>query len=173
MVNLFGFGFLNLLPAWATDVLHGDVTTNGLLVSARGFGALVSALMLASLGRQKLRGKLWMVGTLIMPVALFIFAWVDWIPLSLGILVIIGWSMMLMTNNNNSLIQTEVPDNLRGRVTGIYAMVMNGAYPMGALLTGAVAQSFGAPATAMVCAVIMFVFAAISWVFFPYIRQHG
>jgi len=173
MVNLFGFGFLNLLPAWATDVLHGDVTTNGLLVSARGFGALVSALMLASLGRQKLRGKLWMVGTLIMPVALFIFAWVDWIPLSLGILVIIGWSMMLMTNNNNSLIQTELPDNLRGRVTGIYAMVMNGAYPMGALLTGAVAQSFGAPATAMVCAVIMFVFAVISWVFFPYIRQHG
>ena len=39
MVNFFGFGFLNLLPAWATDVLHGDVTTNGLLVSARGFGA--------------------------------------------------------------------------------------------------------------------------------------
>ena len=173
MVNFFGFGFLNLLPAWATDVLHGDVTTNGLLMSARGFGALVSALMLASLGRQKIRGKLWMLGSLVMPVALFIFAWVGWIPLSLGILVVIGWSMMLVTNNNNSLIQTEVPDALRGRVTGVYAMVMNGAYPMGTLVTGAIAQSFGAPATAMVCAVIMFVFAVISWFFFPYIRQHG
>ncbi len=173
MVNFFGFGFLNLLPAWATDVLHGNVTTNGLLISARGFGALVSALMLASLGRRKVRGKLWMLGSLIMPIALFIFAWVGWIPLSLGVLVIIGWSMMLVTNNNNSLIQTEVPDTLRGRVTGVYAMIMNGAYTMGALLTGAVAQSFGAPVTAIICAGIMLIFAVISWVFFPYIRQHG
>jgi len=173
MVNFFGFGFLNLLPAWATDVLHGNVTTNGLLISARGFGALVSALMLASLVRQKIRGKLWMLGSLIMPVALFIFAWVGWVPLSLGILVVIGWSMMLMTNNNNSLIQTEVPDVLRGRVMGVYAMVMNGAYTMGALMTGAIAQSFGAPVTAMACAAIMFVFGVISWVYFPFIRQHG
>lgn len=173
MVNFFGFGFLNLLPAWATDVLHGNVTTNGLLISARGFGALVSALMLASLGRQKVRGKLWMIGSLIMPLTLFIFAWVGWTPLSLGILVVIGWSMMLVTNNNNSLIQSEVPDNLRGRVTGVYALIMNGSYTMGALLTGAVAQSHGAPATAMACAAIMFIFAVISWVFFPFIRQHG
>jgi cyanate permease len=81
--------------------------------------------------------------------------------------------MMLMTNNNNSLIQTEVPDVLRGRVMGVYAMVMNGAYTMGALMTGAIAQSFGAPVTAMACAAIMFVFGVISWVYFPFIRQHG
>jgi predicted MFS family arabinose efflux permease len=173
MVNLFGFGFLNLLPAWATDVLHGDVTTNGLLISARGFGALVSALMLASLGRRKLRGKLWMIGTLITPVALFMFAWIGWLPLSLGMLAVIGWSMMLVTNNNNSLVQSEAPDELRGRVTGVYAMVMNGAYPIGTLLTGAIAQSYGAPATAIFCAVIMFIFAVTAWFFFPYIHQHG
>jgi MFS family permease len=173
MVNFFGFGLLNLLPAWATDVLHSGVTTNGLLISARGFGALISALMLASLGSQKIRGKLWMFGSLLMPVALFIFAWVHWIPLSLGILVVIGWSMMLMTNNNNSLIQTEVPDVLRGRVMGVYAMVMNGAYTIGELTTGAFAQRFGAPATAIACAVIMFIFGLISWVYFPYIRKHG
>ena len=173
MVNFFGFGFLNLLPAWATDVLHSGVTTNGLLISARGFGALVSALMLASLGSQRLRGKLWMLGSLIMPVALFIFACVGWLPLSLGSLVIIGWSMMLMTNNNNTLVQTEVPDALRGRVMGVYAMVMNGSYTIGELATGVFAQRFGAPATAIVCAVIMFVFAVIAWVYFPFIHQHG
>jgi MFS family permease len=173
MVNFFGFGFLNLLPAWATDVLHSGVTTNGLLISARGFGALISALMLASLGSQKIRGKLWMFGSLLMPVAFFIFAWVRWIPLSLGILVVIGWSMMLMTNNNNSLIQTEVPDALRGRVMGVYAMVMNGAYTIGELTTGAFAQRFGALATAIACAVIMFIFGVISWVYLPYIREHG
>ena len=173
MVNFFGFGFMNLLPAWATDVLHSGVTTNGLLISARGFGALVGALMLASLGSQKIRGKLWMLGSLIMPVALFIFAWVGWIPLSLGFLVIIGWSMMLVTNNNNSLIQTEIPDILRGRVMGVYAMVMNGSYTIGELATGTFAQSYGAPATAIACALIMFVFAVISWVYFPFIRKQG
>jgi len=171
--NFFGFGFLNLLPAWATDVLHSVVTTNGLLISARGFGALISALMLASFGSQKVRGKLWMLGSLVMPVSLFIFAWVRWIPLSLGFLAIIGWTMMLVTNNNNSLIQTEVPDILRGRVMGVYAMVMNGAYTLGQLATGAFAQSSGAPATAVACAVIMFAFAVIAWIFFPFIRQHG
>ena len=173
MVNFFGFGFMNLLPAWATDVLHSGVTTNGLLISARGFGALVGALMLASLGSQKVRGKLWMLGSLIMPVALFIFAWVGWIPLSLGFLVIIGWSMMLVTNNNNSLIQTDIPDVLRGRVMGVYAMVMNGSYTIGELATGTFAQGFGAPATAIACAIIMFVFAVISWVYFPFIRKQG
>ena len=173
MVNFFGFGFLNLLPAWATDVLHSGVTTNGLLISARGFGSLISALMLASFGSQKVRGKLWMLGSLVMPVSLLIFAWVRWIPLSLGFLAIIGWTMMLVTNNNNSLIQTEVPDILRGRVTGVYALAMNGAYTLGQLATGAFAQSFGAPATAVACAVIMFAFAVIAWIFFPFIRQHG
>jgi len=173
MVNFFGFGFLNLLPDWATSVLHGNVTTNGLLVSARGLGALVSALMLAWLGRKKVRGKLWMLGSWIMPVTLFVFAWIDWIPLSLSILVIIGWSMMLVTNNNNSLIQTEVPDDLRGRVTGVYALSMNGAYTIGTLATGAFAQSYGAPTTAMACAIIMFIFAVAAWMFFPFIRQHG
>jgi predicted MFS family arabinose efflux permease len=172
MVNFFGFGFLNLLPAWATDVLHSGVTTNGLLISARGFGALISALMLASLGGQKIRGKLWMFGSLLMPVALFIFAWVRWIPLSLGILVVIGWSMMLITNNNNSMIQTEIPDALRGRVMGVYVLVMNGAYTIGELTTGAFAQRFGASATAIACAVILFTFGVISWVYFPYIHQH-
>ena len=78
---------------------------------------------------------------------------------------------MLVTNNNNSLIQTEVPDDLRGRVTGVYAMIMNGSYTMGALLTGAVAQSFGAPTTAIAARVILFVFAVISSAFFPFIRK--
>jgi predicted MFS family arabinose efflux permease len=74
MVSIFGLGMLTLLPAWATDVLHGDVTTNGWLVSARGFGSMVSALMLAYLGSRRYRGRLWTVGAFVMPIALFLFA---------------------------------------------------------------------------------------------------
>ncbi len=53
IVSIFGIGMMNLLPAWAVDVMHGDVTTNGWLVSARGFGSLISALMLAYWGARK------------------------------------------------------------------------------------------------------------------------
>jgi MFS family permease len=90
LVSIFGIGMLTLLPAWATDILHGDVTTNGWLVSARGFGSLVSALMLAYLGSRKNRGKLWTLGAFIMPVMLFIFAWIRWLPLAL-VALLGGW----------------------------------------------------------------------------------
>src|SRR5450759_4193273 len=173
LVSVFGFGLLNLLPAWATDVLHGNEVTNGLLVSARGFGALVSALMLASLVKFNIRGKFWMIGLLVMPVALFIFALVPWVPLSLAVMAVVGWSLMMITNNSNALIQSHVPDALRGRVMGVYALIFNGAIPIGALLAGTVAQRVGAPLTAMVSAAILIVFALGAWAFFPEIRRQA
>jgi predicted MFS family arabinose efflux permease len=171
LVSVFGFGLMNLFPVWATDVLHGDVTTNGLLVSARGFGALVSALMLASLGKHRVRGKMWMAGALVMPVALFVFSWVRWIPLSLGILVVIGWGLMMITNNSNALIQSDVPDALRGRVMGVFALVFNGAIPIGALVAGAAAERIGAPWTATISAIVLFISAVAAWIFLPDIRR--
>jgi predicted MFS family arabinose efflux permease len=171
LVSVFGFGLMNLFPVWATVVLHGDVTTNGLLVSARGFGALISALMLASLGKYRVRGRMWMAGALVMPVALFVFSWVRWVPLSLGIMVVIGWGLMMVTNNSNALIQTDVPDALRGRVMGIFALVFNGAIPIGALLAGAAAQRIGAPWTATISAIVLFVCAVAAWIFLPDIRR--
>jgi MFS family permease len=173
LVSVFGFGLMNLIPAWATDVLHGNEVTNGLLVSARGFGALVSALMLASMVKLKIRGKMWMVGVLVMPVALFIFAWVRWVPLSLAVMVVLGWSLMMITNNSNALIQSEVPDVLRGRVMGVYALIFNGSIPIGALLAGTVAQRIGAPLTAALSAAVLFVCALAAWVFFPDIRRQS
>jgi predicted MFS family arabinose efflux permease len=172
LMSIFGFGLMNLLPAWSTDVLHGNEVTNGLLISARGFGALISALMLASMVKYQVRGKLWMVGTLLTPVTLFIFAWVRWLPLSLVVLVVAGWGLMMMTNNSNALIQSVVPDDLRGRVMGIYALVFNGCIPIGALLAGAVAQAIGSPVTVMISAGILMDVAVIAWIFFPDIRRH-
>ena len=171
LVSIFGFGLMSLLPAWATDVLHGNEITNGLLISARGFGALVSALILASMVRFKIRGKYWIIGVLILPVTLFIFAWVRWLPLSLVVLAVVGWSMMMITNNSNAIIQSVIPDQLRGRVMGIYALVFNGSIPIGSLLAGAVAQKIGSPVTVTLSAAILFILAIIAWVYFPDIRQ--
>ena len=171
LVSLFGIGMLNLLPAWAKDILNGDVTTNGWLVSARGFGSLISALMLAYWGSRKLRGKLWTVGAFVMPVLLFIFAWVRWLPLSLLMLVGVGWGFMLVVNNSQAIIQSLVSDRLRGRVMGVYTLIFFGAMPLGSLLSGSLAEQIGEPVTVMVGAVALFFLAVAAWFFLPEIRR--
>jgi len=170
-VSIFGIGMMTLLPAWATDILGGDVTTNGWLVSARGLGSLVSAFMLAYLGNRRFRGKLWMTGAFVMPVMLFIFALVRWLPLSLAVLVATGWSFMMIMNNSNAMMQTNVPDHLRGRVMSVYTLVFFGSMPLGSLFSGSLAQSIGEPATVMVGAGIMMVLAIAAWAFLPQIRR--
>jgi MFS family permease len=171
LVSIFGIGMLTLLPAWATDVLHGDVTTNGWLVSARGFGSLVSALMLAYLGSRKYRGRLWTIGAFIMPAALFLFAWLRWLPLSLLAMVGVGWGFMMISNNSNAIIQSDVPDELRGRVMSIYTLVFFGSMPIGSLLAGTLAQQISEPLTVMLGASFLMLLAIIAWIFLPEIRR--
>ena len=171
LVSIFGIGMMTLLPAWATNILHGNVTTNGWLVSARGFGSLVSALMLAYLGSRKFRGKLWTVGAFIMPGMLFIFAWIRWLPLSLATLAAVGWSFMMIMNNSNALMQSNVPDHLRGRVMSVYTLVFFGSMPLGALFAGTFAQKYGEPLTVMLGAGVLMALAIASWIFLPDIRR--
>jgi MFS family permease len=171
VVSVFGIGMLNLLPAWAVDVMKGDVTTNGWLVSARGFGSLISALMLAYWGTRKLRGQLWTLGAFIMPATLFIFAWIRWLPLSLVTLMAVGWGFMMVVNNSQAIVQSLVPDNLRGRVMGVYTLIFFGAMPLGSLLAGSAAGWIGEPLTVMLGAGILMVMAVAAWIFLPGIRR--
>jgi MFS family permease len=171
LVSFFGIGMLTLLPAWATDILHGDVTTNGLLVSARGLGSMLGALMLAYIGNRKFRGKLWTVGAFIMPFMLFIFAWIRWLPLSLVALVGIGWSFMMISNNSNAILQSQVPDNLRGRLMSVFTLVFFGSMPLGSLFAGVFAQKFNEPLTVVIGAGVLMTMAFASWIFLPGIRE--
>jgi MFS family permease len=171
IVSVFGIGMMNLLPAWAQDVLHGDVTTNGWLISARGFGSLISALMLAYWGSRKMRGRLWTFGAFVMPIMLFVFAWIRWLPLSLFTLLGVGWGFMMVLNNSQAIVQSLVPDALRGRVMGVYTLIFFGSMPIGSLLAGSLAQWVSEPVTVMVGAILLFVFAVAAWVFLPNIRN--
>jgi len=173
IVSIFGIGMMNLLPAWAKDVLHGDVRTNGWLVSARGFGSLISALMLAYWGSRKMRGRLWTVGAFIMPVMLFAFAWIRWLPLSLVTLLGVGWGFMMVTNNSQAIVQSLVSDNLRGRVMGVYTLVFFGSMPLGSLLAGTVAERIGEPLTVMISAALLMILAIAAWMFLPSIRRQN
>ena len=72
--NIVGFGPITLLPAWAVSILNGDVTTNGLLISARGIGAVIGGLAIAALAHHGLRGKMWAVSSFALPVVMITFA---------------------------------------------------------------------------------------------------
>jgi len=170
-VGLFGIGMMTLLPAWAKDVMGGDVRTNGWLVSARGLGSLISALMLAYWGGRKLRGRLWTVGAFIMPVMLFIFAWIRWLPLSLVTLLGVGWAFMMVMNNSQAIVQSLVSDHVRGRVMGVYTLVFFGTMPIGSLLAGTLAEQIGEPLTVMLGAGFLLILAIGAWLFLPNIRR--
>ena len=173
VVSIFGIGMMNLLPAWAKDVMHGDVTTNGWLVSARGLGSLVSALMLAYWGLRKVRGRIWTIGAFVMPVALFVFAFIRWLPLSLVTLLVVGWGFMMVLNNSQAIVQSLVSDRLRGRVMGVYTLVFFGSMPIGSLLAGALAEKIGEPLTVMLGAGLLLVMASAAWLFLPDIRKQA
>lgn len=171
VVSLFGLGMITLLPAWAVDVLHGDVTTNGLLLSARGAGSLIGALMIASLGSRNVKGRLWTIGSFTMPVLMLLFAWTRWLPLSLIFLVGLGWGFMVVANTTNALVQMQIPDPLRGRVMSIYTLVLLGFMPLGSLLAGSLAVYISEPGTVMVSAFVLLGFAGLVWMQVPALRK--
>ena len=167
---LFGMCFVPLLPAWAVNVLGGDATTNGLLQSARGVGALSGALLIASLGRFRYRGRLLSFGTFAFAMMLLVFAFVRWLPLSLLTLSCVGIGQILFLNLANSSVQTLSPDALRGRVMSVYTLVLFGFFPIGSLLAGSFAEHFGSPLTVVLGALVSLVVATLTWVFVPELR---
>ncbi len=170
VTSLFAVSMVTLVPAWAVKILHGDAKTNGWLQSARGLGSLLSALLIAALGRFQFKGKLLTAGTLALPVFMLIFALVHWLPLALVVLVVIGFSTILSMNLTNSLIQTSVPDALRGRVMSIYSLTFFGLLPIGALLVGFIAEHLSEPVAVIVCALVTFAFAVAAWIHVPRLR---
>ncbi len=170
---MFGFGLLNLMPAWATNVLGGDVRTNGLLLSARGVGSLIAALMIAYVGGRIVRGKLWTAGSLVMPFALIILALFRNLPISLLMLVVMGWSLMSVVNITNALIQTHIPDELRGRVMAVYILVFQGSFPIGSLIAGWLAGITNEAITVFSFACVILIIAVLIQVRQPSIRNYN
>jgi predicted MFS family arabinose efflux permease len=171
VIMLFGFSFITLIPAWAVDVLGGDVTTNGLLLSARGAGALSGGLMIAFLGSRKMRGRLLAIASFTLPVLLLVFSLVRWLPASIAVMAGIGWSLIVCVNLTNALIQTTVPDEMRGRVMGLYVLILFGANPIGSLLVGSSAANFSAPVALLINAVLLAMFVTFTWFRKPFMRK--
>ena len=171
LVTIFGIAYVTLLPAWSVKILHGDAATNGWLQAARGAGALVCALAVASLGRTRIRGRLLLAGALSLPAALLLFAAVRTVPLAMLMLVTVGAALMLCFNTANALVQTLADDAFRGRVMGVYTLTFFGSMPLGALLAGALAERLGEPWTVALGAGVVACGSAAVLVAFPALRR--
>jgi MFS family permease len=170
-ISLFGLSFATLLPAWAVNILGGNSATNGFLQSARGIGALSSALLIASLGRFTYKGKVLTIGSIAFPLLMFVFSFVNWLPLSLIVITAIGSALILAMNIANSLVQTLVPDNLRGRVMGVYTFTFFGFLPIGALIMGTLAEHLGEAEAILICSMITLTVSIGIFIFVPAIRR--
>jgi MFS family permease len=171
VMSIFGISIVTLLPAWAVKILGGDAATNGFLQSARGIGALTAALVIASLGRFRFKGKLLTFGFSLFPLFMFAFSFIRWIPGSLLALFVMGGFVILTMNIANSLVQTHVPDFIRGRVMSVYSLTFFGLMPVGSLMMGSFAGSFGEPETIVIASIAAFTVAVLVFIFAPYIRK--
>ena len=170
-MSLFGLSFATLLPAWSVNILGGNSATNGFLQSDRGAGALASALFIASLGRFEYKGKLLTIGSIAFPVMMFTFSFVHIIPASLMIIFALGSALILAMNIANSLVQTLVPDHLRGRVMGVYTLTFFGLLPIGSLMMGVLAEHFGEAEAILLSSVVTLLVALLIFYFVPAIRK--
>jgi len=147
VVSLVGMPYTVLMPLFADAILRGGARGLGILMGATGVGALLGALTLA--GRSGVRG----LGNLVAGAAagfgatLMLFSFSRWFWLSAVILVATGFCMMLQMACTNTLLQSMVPDRLRGRVMALYSMMFMGMAPFGALFAGLTASQIGAPLT--------------------------
>ncbi len=173
ILSLAGVGFVTLMPVWAVDVLGGDATTNGFLHTARGLGALSGVLLIAAIGQTYSKGKLFTIGTFVMPVFLILLSFTRILPASFLALFGVGWGFMVIINLSNTLVQINVTDELRGRVMGIFTLTFFGLLPIGSLINGAIADQIGAPLTVQINALILLAAAFLLVLRFPAIRSQA
>jgi MFS family permease len=147
LVSVTGMPYAVLMPIFADKILNGGARGLGVLMGASGVGALAGTLILAAKREVRGLGRWITFATFGFGASMILFAFSRSYPLSVVMLVPVGFSMMLQMSSSNTLIQTMVPDELRGRVMSVYSMMFMGMAPFGALVAGAMANHIGAPIT--------------------------
>jgi MFS family permease len=147
LVSLVGMPYTVLMPVFADKILHGGARGLGILMGSTGVGALFGALTLAAKTGVKGLGRWVALACGSFGISLFLFSFSHSFWLSVALLLPAGYSMMLQMACSNTLVQTMVPDHLRGRVMSVYSMMFMGMAPFGAFFGGALAHRVGAPIT--------------------------
>jgi predicted MFS family arabinose efflux permease len=153
-VSLFGISYVILMPVFASEVLHAQVKGLGILMSGTGLGALAGALILARLGNFQHKGRLLVYAVFLFSASLVIFSLSRGYFLSLFSLVFVGSSSVIAISLVNTLLQTNVPDRLRGRMMSLFMVTFAGITPFGNLIAGILAQYFGVSLALLICGCI-------------------
>ncbi|MGE0455319.1 MAG: MFS transporter [Vicinamibacteria bacterium] len=171
LVSVAGVPFQVLMPVFATDVLRGDSHTLGFLASAVGTGSLAGALYMAARPSVRGLGRVITSAVALTGAALLAFAFSRALWLSMLLLLAAGFGIMLQMAASNTILQTIVDDDKRGRVMSLYSTSFLGALPLGSLAAGALANRIGAPLTValggIACLLGAFAFARV----LPALRQ--
>jgi len=139
-----------LMPIFASQVLHGGPHTLGFLMASSGTGALIGTVLLAMRKSVIGLGRRIAIATGMLGAALIGFGFSQATWLSMLILLVIGYGMMQQMASSNTILQTIVEDEKRGRVMSFYSVALQGMAPFGSLFGGALAAKIGAPRTVMI-----------------------
>jgi MFS family permease len=171
LVSFMGMPYSVLMPIFAADILGGGATVLGFLTGASGVGALIGALYLASRNTVLGLGKTIVLATALFGLGLVGFALSRALWISLLVLLVTGLGMMVQMAASNTILQTIVDDDKRGRVMSFYSMAFLGVAPFGSLFAGALARSIGAPSTVLAGGAACLVGAVVFAARLPHLRR--
>jgi MFS family permease len=164
--SIFGFQYLTMMPVIARDVLHTGASGYGMLLTFVGIGALTGALSLAGLGARIRRGRLFNATAYAFAGLTILFSLMRSVHLAAFVLLFLGLTMLINGALANGILQSVVPDELRGRVMATYVFVYVGFTPIGSFIAGAMARFIGVQWAIFSGGVIMLAYSL--WAFWKY-----
>jgi len=168
--SIFGFQYLTMMPVVARDVLHTGASGYGLLLTFVGIGALTGALALAGLGGRIKRGRLFNATAYAFAGLTILFSLVRSVHLAAFVLLFLGLTMLINGALANGILQSVVPDELRGRVMATYVFVYVGFTPFGSFIAGVVARFVGVQWAIFSGGVVMLAYSIWAFSKYPEIR---
>lgn len=169
--STFGISYNTVLPSFVDRILAGGAAGFGLLTSAAGVGAVTGAFLVATYGDRGQRGKILYGAAMTFPVVLTLFAWNRSFPVALVLTVLLGIGFMLQFTLINTLLQTRVANEMRGRVMSLYTLTFFGFTPFGNLALGAVSEWIGMSVAITVAAVLTLASAVVIFWRIPDLRR--
>jgi predicted MFS family arabinose efflux permease len=170
-ISMVGFGALTLVPVFAKDILKIGADGFGQLLSWQGIGALIGAFILIIFGDRFHKGKL-LLGSRFLLGPAIIGLGLSRIPqVSMVLMAILGYSLITQLVLTNTLLQTIVPDELRGRVLSTYTWALGGFFPLGSLMMGYLGDLIGAPEAALVSGIGCLILTGVNLLVFPSMKK--
>jgi len=154
LVSLVGMPYTVLMPVFARDILGGGPWTLGFLMASSGLGAFAGTLFLAALRDAAGLGRVIYAAAVLFFAGLVAFSLSETLWLSMMCLFIAGFGLVAQVASGNTILQTIVEEDKRGRIMSLFNMAFLGMAPFGNLLAGGLASGIGVPSTLLVCAVV-------------------